>query len=400
MALQPVPRNPPTPVTGVRTTGSVTTQRIKQAIRDKIIRYEPLSAPLTLLTGMVKNDQRTVGRSDFDWMEEDPYPREVEVEGAQTAGDTAIEVVAGQGTRMAGTYVYKNRRTREVIRVASVATDTATVRRGIGGFSDAMVDGDILELIGTAAEEGADVGTIKTVVEARVFNYTQTHRLPWGLTGRQLKAMLWGGSDWDTTKQQMMIRFKEDQERTAFFGARDSFTGVTNNVTMTGGLEFFIKSNVFSFAATPVNDASLVEAFEYAFRYGAGGAVGGSTLTKYGFFSRRWISQLELAAKERIQVMQDSRLEKEFGLKLTKYVSTHGTLVLVPMNIFQGEHQRYGFVVDLNHMNRVVFNGRDMQVEDERQSPGVDGRIDEILCDAGWEIPLEAAHSIFLLPSA
>lgn len=258
----PLPRSAPTLVSGLRASSSETANRIIFDAEDVIHRLEPEATPLITLTAGIKK-RRMATQQRFDWFEVDPYPSELAVSGAQTAGDTSIEVQTGTGSRAAGSFVYVNRKTREVIRVTSVSTDTLTVVRGYGGYSAAMTDGDVLELIGTAFEDGTGFGTMKSVQSANLYNYTQIFRTQYGLTGRMQNTDLYGGNDLTNQRKDQGILHKKLIEKAFFFGKRNLVAGSTGPITTTQGLEASISSNVWDLNGQEPNQRSVVEFLEY-----------------------------------------------------------------------------------------------------------------------------------------
>lgn len=397
----PIPRSAPTLVTGLRNISSETANRIIFDAEDVIHRLEPEATPLVTLTAGIKK-RRMATQQRFDWFELDPYPSELVVSGAQTAGDTSLEVQTGTGSRAAGAWVYINRRTREVIRVTSVSTDTLTVVRGYGGYSDAMADGDVMEFVGTAFEDGTGFGTMKSIQSANLYNYTQIFRTQYGLTGRMQNTDLYGGNDLENQRKDQGILHKKLIEKAMFFGRRNTVTGSTGPITTTGGLESWITSNVWDLNGSEPNQRAVVEFLEYAMKYGKGGNIGGSgNATKYAFCSRRWLTIFESFAHDKIRWEYIGDKETGVGINVGRFVTSHGSLMLTPVNIFDGEHGGFMFIVDLNHVRYVYHQGRNTKLLTERQANDIDGYQEEYRTDCGLEVSLEASHALVKgLPTA
>ena len=390
----PLPRSAPTLVSGLRASSSETANRIIFDAEDVIHRLEPEATPLITLTAGIKK-RRMATQQRFDWFEVDPYPSELVVSGAQTAGDTSIEVQTGTGSRAAGSFVYVNRKTREVIRVTSVATDTLTVVRGYGGYSAAMSDGDVLELIGTAFEDGTGFGTMKSVQSANLYSYTQIFRTQYGLTGRMQNTDLYGGNDLTNQRKDQGILHKKLIEKAFFFGKRNLVAGSTGPITTTQGLEASISSNVWDLNGQEPNQRSVVEFLEYVMKYGKGGNIGGSgAATKYAFCSRRWLTVIESFAHDQVRWEYIGDKQTGVGINVGRFVTSHGSLMLTPVNIFDGEHGGYMFIVDLNHVRYVYHQGRHTKLMQDRQANDLDGYQEEYLTDCGLEVSLEAAHGL------
>lgn len=389
MAMQ----DAPTIVSGERDPLSTLSSRIKPDVRDEILLWEPEAAPLTLLTGAFKN-RREVGNSEFDWIEKDAYPREVTVVGAVTNVATTLTLSAGQGSYIGRFFVLLNRRTREIIHVTSVSTDTPTIVRGIGGVGIAMNDGDVLEYIGTAYEDGGGKGDLKSIKEVREWNVCQIFRTPYGFTGRQSNTNMFGGRDPMTERKVQGIEHKKSMELSFFFGKRSKRSGPNSKgQNVSGGAEFFIRSNVWDLNGIEPTERAFVEWLEFAMKYGTGGQIGTGSgkPMKWFFASRRWITHIEFWARNRIQYKP---IDERVGMKVGFLDTTHGTVVLVPMNIFNGEHASYGFLLDMNHVRYVYHQGRDTHINKDIEDKGVDGDEEEYLTDCSLEFSVEAAHGI------
>lgn len=404
-SFTPTARTVATTVTGLRDPLSTLSNRIKPDVRDEILLWEPNAAPLTLLTKAFR-ERRQVENPTFDWIEKDQKPREVEIEGAQTNSDTSIEVVAGQGVRVAKFDVLLNRRTREAFIVTAVSTDTLTVVRGLGaGASDApstgvaMNDADLCEIIGNAYEDGDTKGVLKSIKEARNYNFCQIIRQPFGWTRRQKNIGLFGGNDPMTERRWQGIEHKKAIELTAFFGKRnkglDGTDGANGRAQDTaGGLEEFISSNVYDCGGSEPSKRQFVEFMEEVMKYGEGGYMSGRDAHKWGFFSRRLCTVIEGWAEATGSQVNYTPRDKVLGLRVGTFQSTHGELSIVPMNIFAGLHSKFGFIVDPNHVRFVHMKGGDTQLKTEIEDPSLDGSEEEYLTDCSWEVSIEGAHGL------
>jgi hypothetical protein len=384
------PRTPPTVVTGQRSIDTTLQQRVMADVQDEILLYLPQAAPLTVLTGKFRN-KRKATQYQYDWIEKDQMPREAIVSANITSGSATVVVQAGQGSRFAKYYTLLNVRTRERVWIQSVATDTLTITRGVGSTAQAMTAGDKLVFLAPAYEDGSGLGTLKSVAEARQYNYTQIVRTPFGFTGRQANTSLYGGKDPMTERQWQGVEHSRSIEKMMLFGTRHSFTGPNGKlVTLSGGLEYFISSNVFNMGGIKPTERSFVEMLEEALRWGRGGYLRGSGM-KWGFFSSRLMTEIEFWAKDRIEY---TTLDKQVGLSVGKYVTTHGTLMLVHDPILDEDHPDYGFIVDMNHARYVYHQNRDTRLLDNREAPDLDADEEEYFSDCGFELELEASHTM------
>jgi hypothetical protein len=386
--FNPNPRSAPSVISGNRGPEQVTSTRVIADVQDEILLYQPSAAPLTVLTGKFRK-KRTVTQSKFDVLTQDEYPRSLKLTTAAPIADVTLDVEAGTGVRAAQNYTYINTRTRETVLVSSIATDTLTVVRAIGSTQQDMEIGDTLVFLRPVAEDGADIGTLKTVKEDADFNYTEIIRTPFGFTGRQQNTSMYGGKDPALIRKVMGIEHKKSIEQMMFFGTRHKITG-THEQTFSGGLEYFIRSNVWNLGGVEPTERSWVEFLEEAMRWGDGGSQNGNGV-KYFFVSDRWATVLEFFAKNKLEYRP---LDKQIGLKAAEYVTTHGTIMIVKTPILNYNHPDTGFIVDLNHVRYVRHQGRDTKLLDKRQGNGVDGAQEEYLSDVGCQVELEASHAV------
>jgi hypothetical protein len=398
-----IPPRDPTLVTGIRDPGTLVSQRIVDDVADTIAFVRPAANPLCVITmGVKKLSQRPATQRQFDWLEKDPLPETVRVNGAQTSGDTSVEVLAGHGARMKAADLWLNKRTNEVVLVSSMSTDTATVVRNIGGaYSAAMVDQDELLHIGNAYEDGASVGTIKTTKEARLFNYCQILRTPFGFTRRDATMKLYGGSDAETEEKAQAVQHGVLIEKAAWFGQRFTQSGA-NSREQTGmnGVLNHITTNIWNLTTSeggqiPTED-QVVGAIEQGMAYGKNGNVGGGG-DKLLFHSRNWGTFFYKMAKDKVRYVDMGELlgKGRFGLKVGEWHTSHGRIVLVSHPLFP---DGLAALIDPAHVWMRYHQGGEgfpdgrTKVRRDIQAPDVDGRTNEFLSDVGIQVELEMAH--------
>lgn len=384
----PNPRSAPSILSGQRGPENVNQVRVIADVQDEILLYQPSAAPLTVLTGKFRK-KRTVTQSKFDTLTMDEYPRSLKLVADSAIADTTLDVEAGTGVRAAGNYTYLNTRTRETVLVSTITNDQLTVVRGIGSSQQDMVIGDTLVFLRPVFEDGAGKGTLKTVKEDSDFNYTEIIRTPYGFTGRQENTSLYGGKDPALIRKLMGIEHKKSIEKMMFFGTRHLITG-THQQTFSGGLEYFIKSNIWNLGQNEPTERAWVEFLEEAMRWGDGGNQNGQG-TKYLFASDRWATVLEFFAKNKLEYRP---LDKQIGLAAAEYVTTHGRVMIVKDPVLNYNHPDMAFLVDLNHVRYVRHQGRDTKIVKDIQANDIDGSEEEYRSDVGCQVELEASHAI------
>lgn len=388
----PNPRAGATIQTGMRDVAGTLSQRVIADVADEIIYYEPKSAPLTAILKHIKRTMKAT-QPQFHWIEKDPLPRSVQ-SSADYADPSATSIVlaSGHGGRVGANYVLLNTRSRESMLVTVVSTDTLTVVRGLGTSTGTILTTDTIIITRAVFEEGSDVGSQKTTQERDNYNYCETIRRAFGFTGRQQNTDLYGGKDPDTERKAQGVEHMKDIEAALLFGNRDSFTGAGGKQqTFTGGLEFFITSNVYDVAGTEPTLRAFMEFMEVVMQEGEGGVQFGSG-TKYFFCSNRWLTTFDGWKEQKLEMKP---IDNTLDLEVAEIVTSHGKIILVPEPLLDKMgHPDWGFVLDLNHLVYRFYQGRDTKILEGRQGNGIDGYIEEYLTDFGLQIELEAAHGI------
>jgi hypothetical protein len=393
--FNPNPRTDPTVVTQqMRGPENLNQARVVVDMEDTILTYLPQAQPLLTLTGRMR-DKRQATNVRYDWLEKDTLPRVVDVTAAATAAAAAILIVAGQEAYGAIGYVFKNLRTNEQFMVGGVAAGTFTVlTRGIGGGAAPMNIGDKCLFLRAVYEDGAGLGTPKSIQEANLFNYTECIRTPFGFTGRDLATELYGGKDEMTETKWQAIEHKKSIELAMWFGKR-ALTTVTHQRTFMGGVDQAIATNVWNVSGTDINYRTINEALEYGMKWGKGGNLARGSGTKYLFASSRWITVFNDLAISKSN-FTTTPLDKQIGFECFKYVSPHGTIMVLPTPLFDENHPDLAYLLDLNHLRYVYLRGRDTKLFYDRQNNDVDGRINEYMSDVGLQVEFEHAHMKWL----
>ena len=390
--FQPVPRTPNTVLSGFRGPENIVSQNVIADVADELFLYAPKNTPLITMTGRLK-DKRKVTQSRFDWIEGDEYPRELVLTGAALVADTTLDVTAGDEARGKVGDIYMNTRTREHVRYVSSTSGVVTVTRAIDGGNEVdMASGDTLILTGYVAEDGADIATAKSTVDVDKFNYTEIIRTELSVTGRDEVQGLYTGRDLATTRRRRAIEHAKSMELRFMFGKRASTSGTSHLITYTGGVEYFVNSNVWDLAGVPtINERSFDEFLEEAMRWGDAGYRDAGTANKYLFAGSSIMTELNWMAKNKLEY---TSLDDTIGLSCMTYKSQFGKLNLVHSPILDYNHKGWAFLLDLNHVHYVYMNERDTKLYDKRQGNGIDGVSEEYLTDCGVQVEKEASHAI------
>lgn len=390
--FEPGARPEPSLVSGYRGPEDALTQRTVVDMRDRILLYQPEATPFLTLSGKIKGKRKAFNLK-YEWMEKDSKPRRVIVSGAQTDVDTSIELLTGDGSKVAVNDVLRNVRTGEVVLVTTVSTDTLTVTRAIGGTGVAMNDQDSLIIIGSSYPDASRMGTAKSIVEYPNFNYTQIFRTPFQFSGRDIVTEFYGGNDVDNETKWQAVEHKRSIEYTAYFGKRHLIAagGGLKQRTFTGGLEQSIQTNVWNIAGSPFNSRTFNEFLEEGMRWGKGGRLQAGKAVKYLLCGSRYLTEFSSWGEDKLVT---EVLDSTIGFVAKKYQSAHGDVMLIGAPILDEYHPDYAFLVDFNHADYVFLRQRDTKLLRGREDNDFDGEAYEYFSDMGWQFEFEHAHAL------
>lgn len=344
------------------------------------------------MTILNKLPSKVAKQIKVNWLEDQYFPRQAKVEGAQTNVDTSIEVEAGQGLYFRANDLVRVMRTGEMFEVTSVATDTLTVVRGVGSATNqAMNDADELLIVSNASPQGADVGTLKVTTRTLGFNYTQIVRHPFGFTGTDVEIETYGPGDPMNEIAKKAVEHKRSLEALHWYGARDFVSASPSSKGYMGGIAEYLTTNVSASIGNlsrGVLDDKLRVIFQNGSRNKAifAAPVPGQALS--GLMADNWV---------RAQPGQ-----KLYGAKVSGFISgAFGDEVPVIVKrewgAFPTTSNQYGswmFVIDLDYVKKRPFKNRGTKLLRNRQGNGEDKVTHEYLTELSMEVSVEKAHGL------
>ena len=167
-----------------------------------------------------------------------------------------MPVTAGEGAYFRPGDVVLVAETGEKFRVVSIAVDTLTVVRGVGGVggtATTIATGDLV-ILANASAQGADTGVLKATKRVLGYNYTQIVRDPMGFTGTDAEIDLYGGDDPEREIAKKAVEHKAHLEGLMWAGGRLAPTNLgadTEPTSFMGGITEFLTSNVFTAMGAP-----------------------------------------------------------------------------------------------------------------------------------------------------
>lgn len=369
--------------------GARLTDNVNQSIRKidmvpTIKELEPGATPLTVLT--TKLPSAPTGNPEFSWMEDDLAPRFDAVNNATGYAAGATSIVVDNGAYFQADDLWKVTRTAEVVQVTAVTGNTLTVVRGIGGGAAAINDNDELMLVGSASRENALSREARSDNPVKVTNYTQITRdsIEASETWRQSENQT-RPNDWERTVAKAMIQHKLKLESTYLHGKpTEDLTGAPQRTS--GGALHYIQTNRTD-AGGVLTESEFFGSFSGLFRYG-------NQQAKIALASRLAVDVVNGFPRGKLEVVQGDN-DSTYGLSVMKYRSPHGTLNMVTHNMLEGAvFGGYIITLDLSNLRKRVLGNRDTHMNEHIETPGQDGRKDEILSELGLEFGLEKTHGV------
>lgn len=402
----PLTEPPRTPgyLSGVRGMTHNVTGRIMQEIDEDIAFVEPNAAPVTTALVLAQKKMSSVSQRKFDWIEQDPRSWQADIAATLTGVATTINVGTGQGLYFTAGDLARITESGEVVRITSIATDALTVVRGVGssGSGTATAAATTLVLIANASEEGADIGTLKSVQETIPFNYCQEIRNFFGMTWKQMSSSLNAMSDPAVQRKVQLVEHKKAIDRMIMFGRRDLLIGANSQeIPTSGGFEYFIQTNVWDLGNQVPTQLQVVDWLSYIMQYGPNGNREGEG-RKIAICSPNWITLFESFGLNKQMITMD--LGEAFGagtigMKVKVYSSTHGDIVLLRHPMLSRSLRGQMYVIDPGAVELVYHQGGNgapdgrTKLLDSRGSRGATAETYEIYSNIGLRFKLEMAHA-------
>lgn len=404
---------------GAETTDNIAGQR-PENWREAFLRLYPTTqknAPLAALTAKMKSKELSEDPV-FHWFEKDIPVFYIYINnGAGYAlGATSLlvdDAAAGvtSAFRLRAGHQIRVERTGEVMWVVSDPTlgTTIVVSRGMGSTAAAaLLDDDVLTVLGTVHGENADVPTAINHVGLPFSNVTQIFREPFQLSGTAKNTKLRTGDSYKEKRQDALEQYNMSLELALWFSQQQQTSGVIVGGTglperSTGGIFEYMVTNAVN-ATTNVGSGNglpgdavasqvTIDEFENAmeqyFRYGSN-----EKMAFCGSGAMLVLQKLQ-RLNATIQIMPGN---DTFGLGITKWLTPFGTLMLVNHPLFSA-HPTHRFtmaIVDLPNLRYRYMKDRDTKLMKNRQNNGQDGVIDEFLGEVGLEVQHEKTHGYIL----
>lgn len=333
-------------------------------------------------------------REKVNWLEDRYFPNYTTSSGGANNSTNSIPVATGTGAYFRNHDIAFVSRTSEKLEVtADPSTDTVTMTRGIGGTVGTTInDGDDIHIIGNAAAQFADVGTMKVTTRVLGYNYTQIFRHPFGFSGTDLEIDTYGPGEPGNEMAKKGVEHKRALEWSSWFGGRKFTSASPNSKGYMGGIDEFITTNRFTSIGT-LTRAVLDSKLQTILQHGSQGS-------KVIFAAPTPAAALSgLAADNWVRSGPGDRV---YGVKVDRFIQgAYGTgipiIVKQEWGVASTASNQLGsrmYVIDMSLVRDRKMNNRGTAIMPNRQGNGIDGKIWEWMTEKSFEVAQESAHGV------
>lgn len=284
------------------------------------------SAPLLALSSGMPS--RAATDVVINWFEENHISGNTTTSQANASTTNTTMNLTDASTYPVGV-ILLNQTTGEMWYVTAVNANVLTVIRGFAGTTSVNVgNGDVIQRIGTAQEEGSSAPIAVTNLGAPLFNYCQIFRNTWNTTGTAKAVDYHTGSQVAKTQRDAALFHSEDIERAMWFGRRS--LGVKNNLpfrTM-NGIDALITTNITAAGGT-TNWTQLDAFLQTIFSRN----IKGKPNERIAFTGNGGLSVINQIARLNSTTYIEPG-QTDFGINVNRWITPFGTISLMTHPLF------------------------------------------------------------------
>lgn len=255
-------------------------------------------------------------------------------------------------------------------------------------------------------------------------NVTQIFKTPYSIANTLKAVELYGGPELSRLRLRKTIQHKVELERAILFqggGVEGTdwgllpLAGYENPLTRFKGLGvgatkpgFIVTKNAdidtaFEFDVSSSPTMADLNALTYRI---FDDTVDAPSSSKMVFASQKWMMALSEVAfglatsSSAYNFGNISQTPGSLGTTITTLHTPNGDLHFVPMPLFRGQYEDYALVIDFEHVEIRPLRGRDTQLHSNVGGLDIDGQLDFLLTETGFELHHEAVHCILKLKTA
>lgn len=381
---------------GVRTTNqAITETRLVRNVAADMANLEPnVGAILTFMMKLKKTEE--VKSPRVEWTETDYVARWTTTAGTATNVATTLAVTDGTLFQAGDLFIVPNAASSstvpEVIRVASISTNTLTIVRGAGAVS--IANAASIRIIGSAFEENSGAPTAKSTAPSVKISYSEIFKTSFEYSRTAMASETYAApkGEYERAKTEKLTEHKQQINSSFLFGtASESLTGGPNSnpIRTTMGVNSVVTTNVTD--AGGILTRKTFESFsQSAFRYASGPRMLLAAPTVISAISQ-WASAHQFLSPS----------ENVFGVSVQKFTTGHGVWMLVRdwmlENGVSGKNGFGGWSFSLDMDSLTMFHLRgaaglpsgEPHLQENIQAVDQDGKKSQYLADCGLKLVQE-----------
>lgn len=374
-------------------------------VSEQMVLLEPDAAPLFVLTNSAKRKQPTLGPR-FEWVEDNEVSlwgqssQTVDYSSAATNILVADGTLFGVGDIVAVPKAQSSSAAPEVFLVTTIATNTLTITRGIGGSgADTIPATGSLRILASAFKEDDNIGQQRYTSKTVQISYAQIFKTPVKVTHTAASTKQYGAPQGERKYQlvKALIRHRSEIEAAGLWSrASESMNSPSSRWTTMGWLSRIATNK------TDANTTATITTWntfsETAFRYGE--------KQKLLLCAPKVISALNFYSQNKLLTRVGDTV---FGVKIARFEMALGEFMLAndyrlgtaDIGYPSGTNNfaSHAYSIDLPSVAmRYLQGGGDNLIGDTKLFENVlpDGsttRTDEYRSQLGWEIRHERKHA-------
>ncbi len=374
-------------VTGARSSQTLLTEtRRVRDVEDMLQQLEPNDGPLTTILSRLQTDTATDPK--VEWFEDQLLPDFDVLAADITAVATTMTVTNYQYFRK-GDLVKIN--DSEVVRVsATPSTTSVSITRGYGSISGvAALSGQRLFILSDAGAEFDSYRDNLSTQKIPKYNYVQDLATPMQFTDADIWTDTFAGKDLPQEHAKGLIEHKKKMEKALILGQPYNDTSGTYPIRSTGGIEYFIQTNVKDVAGG-FTEPEWEDFLRICFRYGSP--------EKLVLCSPKAIQSINGFSRAKLHTTSD---ESTYGVTMTEYKNAGRRVMLVEEKLLTNQNLNdltgiagHAILVDPNKLKLAYAQGQGTKLHENLQNPGVKGRVDEYRTSFGFKMFNEQTHGL------
>lgn len=356
-------------------------------VSDKVYAYDPPGAPGMKILSDRSSSSKAVSYTYY-WLQDEPVPSRLAVPTGVNSSATSVTVSADASSVQVGDLL-RIGSTSEVVKVSAVNTSTGalTISRGALGTTAAAIPNNAQILNLRAAQpEGSKAPSALATVKTRVDNYTQILRTPYHLSRTLVETQHYTGDELAYTQRKAGEAHARSWEEIFLHGVASEDVSGAQPVRTTGGLDYFIQTNVLAPAAGNLVEKDWIDWLREVFRF----SVNPSSKKKVLLASGELVATISGWGLDKLQ--HNDRASDVHGFTVTSYVSPFGTVEIVHHPLLEGPYAGSGYLLDFDGISKKVLHGTELRTDIGDNDE--DARRGEYLTEQGFMIAQEKCHGI------